>query len=421
MILTEENAYSLDYALFLYNEACNQFDFTMSLLEEENAASGNENTKSEQDPEKKADLFEKFINKLIDALGKVVAKFFKNVTDFTGKNKKYLETYKDIILEKPPIKAKITDFNDYNLKLLEKMQFPEVNSTKLLNAQSDKESIIKITPEFNKFYKDHQKSLGENVKFVLRGGSGNPHDIDSSQLNMRAMYNFIFEYNNEIDKIVNDIVDEVKEEAKRSINTIRKKARALKMQLKNKIQTGPKNTNDANNTTTQASTQQSTDTQQSSTTSNDTAGNDNNDTASYRLESYNDTFSYYFNEMEIHTSKKDKENVETMYDRGVVDVEASDHGLYPLLEANNRIYFSLCMEYVSAILTISEEVYKNYMRIIKWHVANYVPSSEVKRMTSKEHEKYERDKHKKAEQQKQSAENQEATYRLESAFDFGLL
>ena len=42
-----------------------------------------------------------------------------------------------------------------------------------------------------------------------------------------------------------------------------------------------------------------------------------------------------------------------------------------------KLYFTVCSELLGARLNVAQEAYKNYMRIIKWHVKKYVKNPEA--------------------------------------------
>ena len=361
--------YSLDYMLFCFNEAYEQEKFTKNLstvlLDESSTEILNEKSIGE--------TLKGWLDKIVGAITAVAEKFMKAASDFFTNNNKYLEKYKDIILNKKPLKATISGFTEYDIPLIKTADVPTFDELKMKNAAAtgDKQDFIKAFTEFSKFNIDKEKSFSDNVKHCLKSKK-EPHDIQANTLDMKALYSYVYNYNTEIKKDIMDSIDKLKASNKRAYMIVAKLGKGAKANVK---------IDKKANTTSTDNTETKTDTTQTDST-------DNNATEKQEAFNYNKTLSYYF-EMDI----KDDPNQEQPEKEEAPKEPTNDEDK----KAENavKLYFTVCSELLGARLNVAQEAYKNYMRIIKWHVKKYVKNPDEAKTdsdTSKEENKTEEPK-----------------------------
>ena len=347
MTIVTESDYCLDYMLFLYNEAYEQekFNRSLSTIIGESVEVLNEKSIGE--------TLKNWLNKIITGIKNAWQRFVKWAGDMATNNNKYLEKHKDVILTKKPLKATISAFNDYNIAEIKVAKVPKYDEIKLQSAPSEKEEFISKFPEFSKYFKDKEKSFSDNVKYYLRS-SKEPHDIQSAQLDMQKMYDYVYNYNTNIKNDIQKDISSLEEANKKSEFTIKKLFKADKAKPNVKVTVN-----------------KSTDTASTDTTNNASSENKEQQSTGEAF-TFTKTLSYYFNEMDIKTAPgQDVEKKETS------DSTDTETGKDKQLETAIRLYFTLSAELLGARLNTAQEAYKNYMRIIRWHVKNYVKDDTV--------------------------------------------
>ena len=348
--------YSLDYMLFCFNEAYEQEKFTKNLstvlLDESSTEILNEKSIGE--------TLKGWLDKIYGAIINVWEKFLKVMNDLTTNNNNYLKKYKDIILTKKPLKATISGYTEYDTSAIKTADVPSFDEVKMkaAAASGDKQDFIKAFPEFSKFNIDKEKSFSDNVKYCLKNKK-EPHDIQANTLNMKDLYSYVFNYNNEIKKDIMDSIDKLKASNKRAYMIVAKLGKGAKANVEIDKKT---------NTTSTDNTETKTDTTQTDST-------DNNATEKQESFNYNKTLSYYF-EMDI----KDDPNQEQPEKEEAPKEPTNDEDK----KAENavKLYFTVCSELLGARLNVAQEAYKNYMRIIKWHVKKYVKNPDEAKTNS---------------------------------------
>ena len=338
------NDYCLDYFLFIYNEAYEQEKFNRSL-------SSVIGESVEVLTEKSiGETLKGWLDKIIQGIKSVWDRFVKWATDISTNNNKYLEKHKDVILNKKPLKATISSFNEYDIAAIKTANVPKYDEIKLQSVPTEKDDFISKFPEFSKYYKDKEKSFSDNVKYFLRK-SKEPHDIQSTNLDMQKLYDYVYNYNTNIKNDIQKSINDLQEANKKSEFTIKK---LMKKDPAKKTVEIKKNTTDNKSETT------------------DTGSADNKDQSTEESFTFEKTISYYFNEMDIKDDPNQPE-VEKTDGGASTDTEA---GKDKQLETAIRLYFTLSAELLGARLNTAQEAYKNYMRIIKWHVKKYVKDDE---------------------------------------------
>ena len=372
MTITTESDYCLDYVLFVYNEAYEQEKFNRSLygILGESVEVLNERSIGE--------VLKGLIDKIVTGIKNAWARFIKWAGDISTNNNKYLEKHKEVILNKKPLKATISSFNDYDITAIRTAKVPTYDEIKLQNAPSEKEDFISKFPELSKYYKDKEKSFSDNVKYFLRS-SKEPHDVQATSLDMQKLYDYVYNYNTNIKNDIQNDINKLEEANKKSQFTIKK------LMKRDSAKVTVKRTVNKTETTTDNKTAET-------STTNTASSNNGNEQTNNEAFSFEKTLSYYFNEdgegMNIKDAP-DQEKVEKTDGGASTDTEA---GKDKQLESAVKMYFTLCAELLGARLNTAQEAYKNYMRIIKWHVKKYVKDDEVPAQQPKETENKEENK-----------------------------
>ena len=379
MVFINENDYSFDYMLFICEQVYEQRKFNDSLC----SILGES---SEIITESASDKLKAFLEKVLSGVSTVATKFISVMDKLATDNNTYLEKHKKIILNKEPLKADISAFNDYDISAIKTADVPTYDESKIKTSPSEKEEFIKYFAEFSKFYQDKEKNFSDNVKFVLRGKK-EPYTVQASSLDMEKMYNYVYNYNTNIKQDINESIDKLLKESKgRAFDVIAKLAKSGKNKVNSKVDDSNDKSDDSKSSDAgDKSTDTKSDNTKTSTT--DTSSDTKSNKESFN---YNKTLSYYFNEMDI----KDAPDQEQPEKVGNVDDENGN------LEDGTKMYFSLSAELLGARLNIAQEAYQNYMRIIRWHVKKYVKDDEESE--NKEENKETTEETKKEETKKES-------------------
>ena len=339
--------YSLDYMLFVYNEAYEQEKFNRSLY----AIIG----ESEEVNKKKSigEILKSLIEKIITGIKNAWQRFIKWAGDMATNNNKYLEKHKDVILNKKPLKATISSFNDYNITAIRTIKVPEYNEIELQNAPSEKDEFISnyFIKKYTGIKYDKEKSFSDNIKYYLRS-SKEPHDVQATELDMQKIYDYVYNYNTNTKNDIQNDINRLEEANKKSQFTIKK------LMKNDSAKVTVKRTEGDNKTETNKS--------------SDSSSSDNKEQSTGESFTFEKTLSYYFNEMDIKDDPN-QEKVEKTETSSSTDTKTDEN---KQLETAVRLYFTVCAELLGARLNTAQEAYKNYMRIIKWHVKKYVKDDE---------------------------------------------
>lgn len=352
MLYIDPNLYSYKYKLFLYAEAENQYkmkDYINSLVLSETGLFLEETF---------FDQIKDRINKLIQAIASMLGKFKESMDNLFKSDTGYLEKYKDIILKKKPNDVTINGFYFYKLSELANTIVPDFDSGWKLesNDDSEKKSELekKMFPNFANL--NSNASLVDNFKSYIRGDE---KTVSAQDLNMTEIFNYCYSFKD------NGMIDSIKKDQKKIDNA----SNNVNIKLSNLEKKYPN-------------------TQQNS-----------NEGSFY---SYGKTMKDYFNELSIENSKGnasgsgspatiDKKNTmigkntnnigDTNTTSSNIDTNAeniTNNEELQSLRSLSTIYFQTAGDFLGAKLSIAQEIYNEYMKIIRWHVREFTGTDEGK-------------------------------------------
>lgn len=339
-------------------------------------------------------------NTLIENIKKLWAKF-KEVTAFHfGSNIKYLEKYKDTILNKPLKEDKyiMRPFWEGIDNLL-KEAVPAFNYSQMKNNLENDDMFLKNTTPFNKYYKKEGDDLVEIAKSTFRGSSKDI-TVPSSKIPMETLYNFCIKYNDNVKVLENDIkqLDSAK-------NEINKLIRNLETEVR-------KSDEDKESDTT------STTPQKIDTVTISSAGEEGAKEGESKIgdvENTNEYFNYFGGRESIYSfltesyiiyeedgkpaipkkvsttnnnSIDKKSNMTNISQNNKEynkedDLKSSVDNIEEDIERVKR-YTKLSYQFLNAKMTVMEEAFKAYMFIIRDHVKNYIKSDSSDNSGSKD-------------------------------------
>lgn len=312
-----------------------------------------------------------FFSKIVNVIKSVWSKFVETLNRFIKNTQEYLENYKDIILKK---KAPDVTYTMYNypegLKIMVNAAIPQFNY-EMMKPYLDGENQAKFLKQYAPFkdclVPNSDATYPEQYKITFRSGRSKVDEkvqIDASTLNMKDIYDYCYNYQSIKDKLEKDIAT-IDKAAVDANNIILKRTKDESGQ---NIVPEP----DLN----------ATDEEQKVT--------NNSANMYYR-------YSLYFNELEATpntgdtktttttsnnntsttgtTFKSNNKNIQTASDN---NKEQSDNALntvtgdVDIITKQINVYFDSAKEFLGAKQTVFEEIFKEYMEIIKYHVRYYV-------------------------------------------------
>lgn len=330
MIINRED-YCLEYALFLVNETYEQEKIVSIMNSTLLAESVN---KLDYVTEASLDSLKAFIDKIVQSIADAWGKFINNAQDFFLANDKYLTKYENIILKNKVAKGTLKDFYNYDLDKIKNFNIPNFDYDRLTTVITEDEAESKakfISEYFSDFNKDEKLSFSNNVKNILHGGDA--VEMQTTELKMKDIYDYAKGYKTTIVAAINKDIDKLKEANTKAYSII------------NKMKT--KST----------------------------------DKVDIKSESYdfNSTINYYFAETDIIDAEPEKETGNSNASTSNPEDPKSDNSAtttepdeFKKDEKTTKIYFNICSEFLAAKLSVSQEAYKTYMKIIKWHVKHYI-------------------------------------------------
>ena len=308
------------------------------------------------------------IMKFMEALGRLWAKFVEAMDVLTKRDKGYLEKYKDIILKTKPINADYTMY-DYKkgVEHILRSPIPTFNYASMKEELDDTQKFIdKYLSRFMIGNKD--TNFIDGVKAYFRG-SADQKKFNSSQLNMTDMYNYCYDYEKIKDMIDKDL-KYIEKAAKDGINLVEKMGR------ENKIAQESANIFEDNKYysfvyeqfITEGDNNQNNNNQNNNNHNNGNNKNNpspTNPAASRSVEGGGPNGPNKPSGQYQGANNKDNKNP---------GVQEKDVNGETVKVATDRIkvYMKVCSDFIAAKLTISEEVYKAYMSIIKVHVRDHL-------------------------------------------------
>ena len=332
-------------------------------------------------------------NKLIENIKKLWAKFKEATAFHFGSNIKYLEKYKDTILNKPLKEDKyiMRPFWEGVDNLL-KEAVPAFNYSQMKDDLESDDKFLRGTSPFNKYYKKEGDDFVEIAKSTFRGSSKDI-TVPSSKIPMETLYNFCIKYKDMAKTLENDI-----KQLDNSKNEVNKLIRNLETEVR---KTG--SDEDKSTSTTPQKVDNST-----IASVGDEAAKDAENKAENNQEEKNEGFNYFGGRESIYsfltesyviyeadvvsapkkvstttnnTNNNSNDKKSTMTNVGKnndnynseEDLKSSVDNIEQDIERVKR-YTKLSYQFLNAKMTVLEEAFKAYMFIIRDHVKNYIKS-----------------------------------------------
>lgn len=158
------------------------------------------------------------VQKLIEAIAGIWAKFVQKVTSFVKGDEEYLKKYKDVILGKPLKEDKYTMYTYWDgMFAIINTKVPAFNYVAMKDSLESEDTFLK--KYFNEFVpKDEGTSYVELAKEKFRGPK---KEIDTKQIDMNTLYSFCIDYEKLVDRFKADIT-QIDRAGKECINIIDK-------------------------------------------------------------------------------------------------------------------------------------------------------------------------------------------------------
>lgn len=365
------NRYSLDYALFIEKQVLHQKEMERYIEEcvclENGAISSlsiiNENV---------LDTIKEFIDKIIESIKKVFGRVTESLTKTFKSDKDYLTKYSKIILQKKPT-ITLNDYFDYKLdKLINNGAIPKF-AYEEMHSKGALESKSAFVGQYFKEYPQPSgdQNFGTLVENEIKGQA--IATKEGADLNMKTIYNFVFDY----DKLVNGLntdIDTLNKSKLTVIDTI--------SNLQKEQNSASANSNPEDDKTKDTKNQES----------------DQNESVVY-----SNVYGGFITEasiiQELTTAKSGNSSSSNNNSKGSTSIGANKPEGAESAANNNRnttghddkdlkksfggkdldnvkkeseIYFDICGQFLSAKLRLVNDIYKDYMFIIREHVRSIV-------------------------------------------------
>ncbi|MGL5751049.1 MAG: hypothetical protein ACRCXT_11015 [Paraclostridium sp.] len=358
------------YNMFLANELAEQAEYE-AFMNEAILISVNENTIDRISilNESFSEKLKSTILKIIGVFRKIWEKFIESVDVLIKNDASYLEKYKETILKRSMNKD--AEYHMYNYSKgvynIVNSPVPAYDYNKYKDILVDEKSFINGTNIKNYKIGEGSENNSDTFKSYFRG-SLDQSWIKGSQLNMTDMYNYCRDYKNIKDKIEKDKTNIVKA-ADESIKLIDKMAAENKIKNESFMEyfedepskylsfvyesyINEKVDPDGNSSSGGESKANT------GTSSNTPDANKDKESKSIgggvQVKSANNAYKG------IDGEKKDTKEDDVKSDSAKI---ASDRV---------KVYLNVCCDIIAAKLTVSEEIYKAYMAIIKAHVRDHL-------------------------------------------------
>lgn len=365
------NSTSNVYQTFIVENAINQAFYNRYMNEIELIAEGKNTIENIQIlNESLMDSVKNGIKKLLATIAKMWAKFVEGCNTLIKSDKGYLEKYKEIITGKSLPEG---DYRMYNykdgVKILVKATIPDFNYATIKDSLETEEKFL--GQHFNKYLVPNSKaSFTDQLIARFRGGA-NEIDLKGNQINMTDVYNYCYGY------------DKIRDSINKDIESIKKAGNAsLEIVAKMERESGA-----ADNT------QQSQPNQQEEQKPKNESWfvDEERKYYSYVHETVvnelttpgNNSTSSTSNSDPSNTTKPDKVNSNIEKDETGKSLNAPKdtvkNNVSDYKEDSERIqrYFTICTQFLNAKLSIAEEIYKEYMQLIKYQVRSHMGEKKV--------------------------------------------
>lgn len=309
-------------------------------------------------------------HKFIAFIKNMFARFMESMTNLFYNDKKYLEKYKDIILNKKPkdsMKYSYTgDYNNGTKRILGTTIpiFSYTNYKTELEAEGDGPLANKLVSGFN--YVDGEALASQYKSYFLDLDKGTQSGT-FDQLNMTTIYNFCYDFQN-----IKNVLDKNK-------NNLDASTRAIETEINNQIKAASESVISMHEA-------------DEAEKKEDTTGKTTAPSKGIQITDRDEKV-------------KDQEKQNATQDAETAKKENKDDTF--ITNAANK-WIDVVRAIISAQLTACQQIYKDYMSIIRAHVRSYVGNSKNKddNATAKKADTYEKsDALKKAEKQSQEAED----------------
>lgn len=346
-----------EYNLFIENKRNHQDSIERYIQECKilSESSKNKFNKIQSLNEGVTDKIKEGFTKIIDFIKKMWAKFMEKLTAFVAKDKTYLEKYKDIILKKKPKEATYTMYDYANgIKNIVSTSVPMFNYDSLKDKLADNLTFEKFITQGKTPAYDGKVEFVDYCKDLFRG-SLDEKEFKSNAINMTDVYNYCNGYNSMQDKIKKDIttIESAALSAGKVIDALPKPAAETGTKTENYLFANPITYSSVYET---YITEMDIKKDEPSTPDKAEPAQDSTSAAK-----------------QVSNITKGTEKAED--DDTKASASASNEELTVAKDKINR-YLSICSTLFTAKLTISEEIYKGYMQIIRSHVSDFVGTGE---------------------------------------------
>lgn len=304
------------------------------------------------------------VQKLMDFVKKIFAKFLETMDTIIKSDVKYLEKYKDIILKRAP-KEYDVDMYDYvkGTKLIMTKNIPPFNHAMIETDLQSRD--VFIAKHFKEFVTGNApyENFADQVKEKFRGEEVT---IESKDVNFTDMYNYCFNYKKMKEVMEKDITF-LNKAADEIIKEVEKKAKAGEISSSNEFaEVGKRDMYSVlyesflNEDGTQPNAGAQQQAPKPAATTPQAGSKSNEDNApkggSTRTEPKDNNQSSTSDKPE--EKKPENKTIEKSYTDGM------------------NVYVKVCGEYIGAKMTIAEEAYKAFMSVIKAHVRDFVGNAD---------------------------------------------
>ncbi|MGL5330981.1 MAG: hypothetical protein ACRDD7_17090 [Peptostreptococcaceae bacterium] len=347
-----DRSLNIGYEIFLAEQILEQAKLELFINESILISEGN-NTSANIDI-----IYESFMDKVKETIMKILRsiagmyhKFLEGMDTLLKTDRAYLEKYKDIILKKQHIDCQYTMYNyKVGIKTLLNSPVPMIN-------MSDMDSILEsddkfISAKFNPFTHGSKTpyNISDLAKSSFRGGSEEITE-DANKINMTDLYNYCYDYK-KLEDIIKKDISNIQKVSTDLINEIDKHTRNGQIKRESAI---------SGSTEYYSSIYESfileaperVNTAQDNNQNNNTQQQNNNQSQQQTNPTTSASQAYKPAEGEKDDSVNSEKTAKELTDKA-------------------SRYLRICGEFLGAKQTISEEIYKAYMSIIKAHVRDHV-------------------------------------------------
>ena len=329
MVFVENNEYSMMYDLYLINE---QYEESIHMLKTEGLLS-----EAVSLQEAAGDKIKEFVDRIITAIAGAWGKFTEAIKKLTINNEEFLKNNKDIILNKEFVDTTINNFYKYDIDKIKNINIPDYDPNIEQFSDNKDQFIGKYFADFKSDEKDNT-NFTDTVKNVLRGGEAISIKTTDNALDIKKMYDYCLNFK-QIQDIISKDIDRIKESNKKAYVKIQ----AIKSFSKTEKPDIKKESFD-----------------------------------------FSKTLDYYFNEADeenkstgngpdIQDEEPKNDNNSNNNNTENKDDGSENKETSNVSKAENaiKLYYNICSQYLGARMTIANEAYKAYMKIMKWHVSKH--------------------------------------------------